>query len=193
MLPATGEKAKRLLFASKVESDMMKKLMAFSVGAAMVVFTALANAGSVQMTAPTGAVVLTVNGNIHNTNTEGAAVFDMAMLKALPATTFSTTTIWTEGVGQFTGVQLSDLIKAVAAEGFTLKATAINDYTIEIPMSDAIDGGPILAYEIDGKEMSVRKKGPLWIVYPYDVDNRYQSETIYSRSIWQLSSIEVQQ
>jgi len=45
MLPSTGEKAKRLLIASKVESDMMKKLMAFSVGAAMVAFTALANAG----------------------------------------------------------------------------------------------------------------------------------------------------
>ncbi len=170
----------------------MRKLMALSVGAALVAFTTIANAGSVPIAAPTGDPVLTVSGYIQNANAEGTAVFDMAMLMALPATTFSTSTIWTEGVRQFTGVQLSDLIEAVEAKGSTLKATAINDYAVEIPFTDAIDSGPILAYEIDGKEMSVREKGPLWIVYPYDLNNKYKSETIYSRSIWQLNAIEVQ-
>lgn len=170
----------------------MKTLMAFSIGAALLALTANASADSVPMAAPTGDPLLTVSGSIQNANAEGTAVFDMAMLKALPATTFSTSTIWTEGVRQFTGVQLSDLIAAVAADGSTLKATAINDYAIEIPMTDAIDGGPMLAYEIDGQEMSVREKGPLWVVYPYDLNDEYKSETIYSRSIWQLNAIEVQ-
>ena len=170
----------------------MNKLVTFLVGAALVVSVAKANADTVQMAAPEGEPVLTVSGGIKNSNADGAAVFDMEMLKALPATTFSTSTIWTEGVRQFTGVQLSDLVDAVAAEGSSLKTTAINDYAIEIPMTDAIDGGPILAYQIDGQEMSVREKGPLWVVYPYDLDDKYKSETIYSRSIWQLDSIEVQ-
>ena len=73
----------------------------------------------------------------------------------------------------------------------TLKATAINDYAVEIPVEDAVEGGPIIAFMRNGAPMSVRDKGPLWIVYPYDSDPAYQTEVIYSRSIWQLDRIEV--
>ena len=55
------------------------------------------------------------------------------------------------------------------------------------------DGGPIIAYERNGKEMSVRSKGPLWIVYPYDSNPSYKTEAIYSRSIWQLEGIVLKQ
>ncbi|MDP5360810.1 MAG: oxidoreductase, partial [Paracoccaceae bacterium] len=34
-------------------------------------------------------------------------------------------------------------------------------------------------------------KGPLWVVYPYDMSADYRSEVIYYRSIWQLDRIEV--
>ena len=72
-----------------------------------------------------------------------------------------------------------------------MKATAINDYAVEIPVSDAVVGGPIVAYFLNGEPMSVRDKGPLWIVYPFDADPHYQTEVIYSRSIWQLDRIEL--
>ena len=44
-----------------------------------------------------------------------------------------------------------------------------------------------------GAPMSVRDKGPLWIVYPYDQNTDYQSEVVFSRSIWQLNRITIQQ
>ena len=114
------------------------------------------------------------------------------MLEALGAENFETTTIWTEGVQSFTGVPLNTLLDALGAEGETLRAIALNDYAVEIPASDAEDGGPIVAYLQNGAPMSVREKGPLWIVYPYDARTDYQTEQIYSRSIWQLVSIEIQ-
>jgi hypothetical protein len=40
--------------------------------------------------------------------------------------------------------------------------------------------------------MSLREKGPLWIIYPFDSSPEYQTELTYSRSIWQLNRIEVQ-
>ncbi len=40
--------------------------------------------------------------------------------------------------------------------------------------------------------MSVREKGPLWIVYPYSSSPEFQNEVIYSRSIWQLNRITVE-
>jgi hypothetical protein len=117
--------------------------------------------------------------------------FDRAMLKALPQTSFTTTTIWTEGAHRFTGVQLADLLDAVDAEGETLRAAALNDYEITMPVAEARDGA-LVAYAMDGEPMSVREKGPLWIVYPYDSDVAYQTETIYARSIWQLNRIRIE-
>lgn len=150
-----------------------------------------ATAQAQPLAAPQGEVVLTVTGAISQTNSGDGAVFDMEMLQALPAESFATSTIWTEGESEFTGVPLVALLDAVGAEGRVVRATAINDYAIEIPVADAVPGGPIVAYARDGAPMSLRDKGPLWVVYPYDANPDYQSETIYSRSIWQLDRLEL--
>ena len=139
-----------------------------------------------------GEVVLTVSGAISETNTGDAAEFDRTMLEAMETVTVETTTIWTDGVQTFVGVPLDTLLAEVGADGAMLRASAINDYAVEIPVSDAVDGGPIVAYLRNGAPMGVRDKGPLWIVYPFDSSPDYQSELIYSRSIWQLERIEVQ-
>lgn len=141
--------------------------------------------------APTGEVVLTVTGKIGVTNQDATAAFDLDMLKAIGEVTFETSTPWTEGVHSFTGVPLDALLQSVGVTEGTLTAKAINDYAVEIPFSDAVADGPILAYLQNGNPMSVREKGPLWVVYPYDSKDDYQTEVIYSRSIWQLSSIDV--
>lgn len=118
--------------------------------------------------------------------------FTRADIEALPVTRFSTSTLWTEGVVDFAGVSLADFLDAVGVEDGSLSAVAINDYAVDIPVSDAAPGGPIIAYRMNGATMSARQKGPLWIVYPYDRDVAFQSETIYSRSIWQLARIDVE-
>jgi hypothetical protein len=141
--------------------------------------------------APTGDILLTVTGAISVMNQGDAAVFDLDMLKAVGEVTFKTTTPWTEGEQSFTGVPLEALMQAVGVAGGTLTAKAINDYAIEIPVSDAVADGPIIAYLQNGDPMSVREKGPLWVVYPYDLKEDYQAEVIYSRSIWQLTNIDV--
>jgi len=132
-------------------------------------------------------IVLTVTG------TAEPAEFTMAELQAMPATSFETTTIWTEGAQSFTGVSLHSFLAELGVEGGTLNAAAINDYVVEIPVADAVAGGPIIAYARNGEVMSVRNNGPLWIVYPYDSNADYQSEVIYARSIWQLVRIDVVQ
>ena len=143
-----------------------------------------------EFAAPEGDVILTVTGRIAITNDGDGARFDLNMLETLEARTIETSTIWTEGTKQFQGVSLSTLVETLGIEGGSLRATAINDYTVEIPLSDAVEGGPMIAYRMDGQVMSVRNKGPLWIVYPYDSDADYRTEVAYSRSIWQLDRIE---
>ncbi|EEE35430.1 oxidoreductase, molybdopterin binding [Rhodobacteraceae bacterium KLH11] len=91
----------------------------------------------------------------------------------------------------FEGVSLDVLLNHVQAEDGTIRAVALNDYAVTIPTSDAIEGGPIVAYSRNSRAMSVRDKGPLWIIYPYDTNEAYQSEEIYARSIWQLNRLEI--
>lgn len=138
---------------------------------------------------PDGQILLTISGRITQTNINDTAVFDLELLKELPSEMFTTTTIWTDGPQEFEGVPLAELAKLVGFAGNSLKASAVNDYTISIPISDAAEGRALVAYQRNGRPMPLRDKGPLWIVYPYDSSPEFQSETIYSRSIWQLDRI----
>lgn len=139
-----------------------------------------------------GPIMLTVTGAITQTNADHAATLDLALLAAMGSVVVETSTIWTDGVQTFEGVELATLLAALGAEGTVLRAIAHNDYAVDIPVSDAVAGGPVVAYLRNGAPMSMREKGPLWVIYPFDSSPAYQSELIYSRSIWQLDRIEVQ-
>jgi hypothetical protein len=160
----------------------------FAIAAGALAATPLLAADLAQ---PQGEIILTISGAITNFNDEGSAVFDAEMLGMLPVVEFATSTIWTDGQQTFTGVSLVDLLAHVGSEGTSISATAINDYAVEVPLSGITDGVPILAYMMNGSPMSVRDKGPLWIVYPFDSDPKYQTEVVYSQSIWQLDRIVV--
>lgn len=163
-----------------------------SAAVCLALMTASAPVLADDLPTPTGEIILTISGAIAHTNGDGVARFDRAMLEAMPVVTLDTTTIWTEGTQSFAGVSLADVMAAVGASGTVMMATAINDYAVEVPMSDATPGRAVIAYLRNGDAMSVRDKGPLWVVYDYDGDPEFQTEVIYSRSIWQLDRIVVQ-
>lgn len=116
---------------------------------------------------------------------------DEAMLRFLPSEAFSTSTIWTEGVQHFRGVRLRTLMDCLGIRDGVLTLTAKNEYLVEIPMAELRGDGALVAYERNGRPMETRDKGPLWLVYPYDADPAFRTETIYAQSIWQLDRIEV--
>lgn len=166
---------------------LLKRILpAFAVGTLLA-----APLAAEDLPTPKGEIILTVTGDIQVRNQDDSAVFDVDMLKSLGEVSFDTSTPWTDGVQTFTGISLHRLMEVLGVTDGSLKATAINDYAIEIPVSDAVEGGPILAYLQNGKPMSVREKGPLWVVYPYDLNKDYQAEVTFSRSIWQLVSLDV--
>lgn len=144
-----------------------------------------------ELVVPTGPVVLTVSGQIGQTNVGDTAQFDLAMLDALPQRTTQTKTPWYDASRSFSGVVASALFETLGAQGTMVTVTALNDYSADIPMSDFIDHPVILASRLDGAELSVRDKGPLFIIYPFDTDAELYNEVYFSRSVWQLKSITV--
>ena len=135
-------------------------------------------------TAASADAVLTV------TNGEKVLEMDAATLNALPQVSFETSTIWTDGTISFSGPSLRSLMDQAGISDGQLTLTAINDYAIQVSVDEIEDNAPIVATLMSGEPISRREKGPYWLVYPYDVDAKYQSEVIYAQSIWQLVSIE---
>jgi hypothetical protein len=152
---------------------------------------AIAAVGARSLEAPKDRPILTISGKIQNTNRDGTAQFDRAMLEALGLVTIETSTPWYSGPVKFEGVLLEKLMQAVGANGDRVAAVALNDYSTEIPISDFQRFSPILALKRNGEYMPVRDKGPLFIIYPYDRVPELRSQTYYGRSAWQVSQIVV--
>ncbi len=165
-----------------------------AVVAALVVAVLAANgtaAAAKTLPSPTGEIILTVSGNIEHTNGEGVAEFDRAMLEGLGLREVTTSTAWTEGRSTFEGVSAEAVMDFVGARGDEARAVALNDYHVEIPLSDFHDYPVILALKMDGRYMRVRNKGPIWIVYPVDQYSELDRPDIQHRWIWQLRHLEV--
>ncbi len=142
--------------------------------------------------APKERVVLTISGKIGVKNAGETARLDMKMLEALPQHSFTTNTPWYERPVKFTGPLLADVLAAVKANGSVVKAIAINDYAITIPVADTRQHKVIVARLLDDKPMAVRDKGPLFVVYPFDDSATLRSSVYYERSIWQLKALDIQ-
>lgn len=116
---------------------------------------------------------------------------DYATLETLPEHRFTTTTIWTDGPQEFVGVKVADLLNQLMSDAKQVSLTAANGYQIDVPADHYHEVDAIIAYLRNGEQMTLRDKGPLWIVYPYDSHPRYKSEIMFANSIWQLERIDL--
>ncbi|SEN53429.1 hypothetical protein SAMN04488003_12026 [Loktanella fryxellensis] len=148
-------------------------------------------ATAADLPSPTGPVVLTVTGQIAHTNADGTAQFDQAMLDALPQRTTTAVTPWLEGSHSFSGPLGSALLDAVGADGARLRVVALNDYAADVPAQDLRDFDVIFATAIDGQALTVRDKGPLFLIYPFDERPELFNEVYFGRSVWQIVRIDV--
>ena len=113
-------------------------------------------------------------------------------LLAMPQVTVRTRTEFTDGVVEFVGPLVRDVVGRVGAgNANTLHAVAINDYTVDIPIEEISQYDVILAMKADGQRLTRRDKGPIWVMYPLD-DHAELGDPIYNqRLIWQLAEIEL--
>lgn len=135
---------------------------------------------------PKGRTILTISGKISETNDGRKADFDREMLQAFRMHKMSVTTSWTDGLQEFSGVLMSDLMKAVGAQGKSVEAVSLNGNTYSIPVEDFSRYQVILAMKLGGKFLRIRDKGPLWIIYPLDKFTDTEKIAIEPRMVWQL-------
>lgn len=132
-------------------------------------------------------VILTVNNAA-----DGRSVsFTYEELLALPQTAFRTSTIWTSGVDSYSGPSLAAVLAAADMPQDDLLISAINDYNVTFPADKISNDAPVLAVQVNGTPFSIREKGPIWVLFPFDDDDRYRAEDYFALSVWQLRQIDV--
>jgi len=140
---------------------------------------------------PTEPVVLTVRGRFGLAHAEAGVTFDIPTLERLGLIRFTTTTAWTDGLITFEGVLLSRLLEvlAMSSDVTELAMTALNDYQVVIPVVDVHTWPVMIALKRDGQYMSVRNKGPLWVVYPRHAFPELAQAKHNPKWIWQLKEM----
>lgn len=133
--------------------------------------------------------ILTVRGKIGASGGPEIVTFDRQGLAGFRQHSIRTKTVWTDGVHTFRGVLLCDLLDAVDAYGDTVEARALNDYFVEIPIEDCRRYPVLLATEQDGERLTVRSRGPIWIIYPRDDFDELHNSLMDARWVWQLQEL----
>ena len=126
------------------------------------------------------------------TSSSGAVTFDRTQLEAMDMVSIKTKTPWNEGVVDFEGVPLAQLLEKAKAEGATTTVIALNDYSVDIPTSDFAEFGAILAVKRNGAYMPVDDQGPFFVIYPFDSNPVLQGQPYYGRAVWQVKELTVQ-
>lgn len=120
---------------------------------------------------------------------------DLAAIDELPQTEFATHTQWTEGRIKFSGPTLKDVLELADPDLTTdsvVHLLAANQYEVTLDMHLLTEEAPIVATRMDDKTFGTRQNGPLWVVFPYELDSQYQTESVYSASIWHLIEIRIE-
>jgi hypothetical protein len=87
------------------------------------------------------------------------------------------------------GSRLLEIIGPPKGAKFLL-LRALNDYAARIPVSDFSRWPVMFALKLDGKYMTVREKGPIWIVYPNHLYPELGRQPHTPKWIWQVRDIE---
>ncbi|ORE98365.1 hypothetical protein [Aurantimonas sp. 22II-16-19i] len=119
------------------------------------------------------------------------AALSRAELAAMPQARIATRTPWNDTAVVYEGPLLADLLARFGDGHGELRLLALNDYMVTADAALLTEAGAILAVKQDGTFLTMSRKGPVFVMFPFDDDPRLQSQPYYSRAVWQLVEIEL--
>ena len=140
--------------------------------------------------APEGKPVLTLTGKVTAANKDAAVLLDLDTLDRLGQVRVRLYEPWAKQTLEFRGVPLTDVldVAGVPADAATLHLTALDDYQVELKVTDVRAGGIFLATKAsDGAALPIDRGGPTRIVFSDGVAAGANAD----QWIWSLKTIEV--
>ena len=124
--------------------------------------------------------------------TRGELRFTRADLEARTWHTIETGNEFITGLGVFRGPLVSDVLSLIGhADATQARMIAVNEFYSEVDMAELARFNAILAMEMNGKPLSLRDFGPIWVMYPIDDHSELQDSRFNNRLVWQLKAIEL--
>ena len=141
---------------------------------------------------PAGDPLLTVWGKIGVTNGDGVVQMDRATIERVGVVEYSVKDPFSGSTIRYSGVLMRDLLALlqVPKDAQTVYITALNDYAIDIPISDFYEYPVLFALQADGSYMEPADQGPAMLVYPVD-QYEFELTQVKRNWIWQIKSIEL--
>jgi DMSO/TMAO reductase YedYZ molybdopterin-dependent catalytic subunit len=138
---------------------------------------------------PSGAPVLTITGAVANHNDGSAVAFDLLTLDAMATVTTDIYEPFVKKDVKFTGVPMIELLgrAGVTPAATTVQLHALDDYKVDLKISDMADPDILLATKADGARIPVGAGGPIRLVFPAD-SAVGKNKDIW---IWSIDSITV--
>jgi len=129
---------------------------------------------------PEGKRVLSISGLISNSNDADGASLDLATLEKMPRVKIKVFEPFEKKEMVFEGVLMSELMEIVGVDpgANEVHFTALDDYKIDLSMSEFRNEDVLLATRADGAHMSIVDGGPTRIVFPE------HSETGRNTDMW---------
>src|SRR5699024_3342846 len=112
-------------------------------------------------------------------------------LMAIDTQVIETSTPWTEGVNRFEGPLFRRVLEAAGARGERVRVRTLNDYTVDISLSELQQYDVILALQHGGVPLGVRQLGPVFVLYPFADHPALFNQSVRHRSAWHVISVEV--
>jgi len=141
----------------------------------------------------TGPTVLTVDGKISQTNADNALKLDMETLESIGVIEYKVNDPFAKKNILYSGVLLSELLKVAGADknATTLTLWALDDYSVDMKISDSDRWPVMIATKADGAYMPLDQKGPLISVFPFDNFPEIDHLTYDNQWLWALARITV--
>lgn len=114
-------------------------------------------------------------------------------LAAMPQYDMATENEFADGKVTYRGPRVEEVLARLGLDKLdSVRFVAANDYYVDIPTEDLVKYHAILAMQADGKALTRREKGPLWLMYPISDYPALQDPIYMRRLIWQVVRIEAQ-
>jgi hypothetical protein len=122
---------------------------------------------------------------------DGAIALSLSDLETLPQHQLTTANEFVDQPVTYRGPLARDVLALFDLDRAPIvRFTALNDYYIDVPTSDLHRYDVILAMEANGRRLSRRDKGPLWLMYPISDFPELSDPRYHARLIWQVVTAE---
>ena len=141
--------------------------------------------------APEGRVILEVIGALAKPNKNGKLLFDRATLEKIGVIRYPNKNKWYSEEVVFEGVSMKALLDAVGVPDGSVKVRmrALDDFQSDAPLEDFKKWPVMLALKMNGEYMSIKNKGPIWVVYPTHIDPEVGMPAFQAKWVWQLHEL----